>query len=125
MRRSAAANPSRSGATAPASMPTRSRRPRPRRPTLPAGRWSMSLEELGNLGEFVGSIAVLVSLVYLAIQIKKSTETERSSTYRAIVADFTRCGSPKCGCVNCPPAAGSCSRKSFDGKPSTSKPRAR
>lgn len=68
----------------------------------------MSLEELGNLGEFVGSIAVLVSLVYLAIQIKKSTETERSSTYRAIVADFTRCGSPKCGCVNRPPAAGRC-----------------
>jgi len=48
----------------------------------------MSLEALGNLGEFVSSIAVLVSLVYLAIQIKKSTETERTSTYRSIVCDF-------------------------------------
>jgi hypothetical protein len=48
----------------------------------------MSLESLGNLGEFIGSIAVLVSLVYLAIQIKKSTETERTSTYQSIVSDF-------------------------------------
>lgn len=48
----------------------------------------MNLEALGNLGEFIGSIAVLVSLVYLAIQIRKSTETERTSTYQSIVSDF-------------------------------------
>ena len=48
----------------------------------------MSLEELGNIGEFVSSIAVLVSLVYLSLQIKKSTETDRASTYSAIVSDF-------------------------------------
>jgi len=48
----------------------------------------MNLEALGNLGDFIGSIAVLVSLVYLAIQIRKSTETERTSTYQSIVSDF-------------------------------------
>jgi len=50
----------------------------------------MTLEALGNLGEFVGSIAVLVSLIYLGIQVKKSTETERTSTYQSIVSDFGR-----------------------------------
>ncbi len=48
----------------------------------------MSLDALGNIGEFVGSIGVLVSLLYLAIQIKKNTEAERVSAYRAIVSDF-------------------------------------
>lgn len=48
----------------------------------------MTLEELANLGEFVSSLAVLISLVYLAIQIKKSTETARTSTYQSIVSDF-------------------------------------
>jgi len=48
----------------------------------------MTLESLGNLGEFISSIAVLISLVYLAIQIKKNTETERTSTYQSIVSDF-------------------------------------
>jgi len=50
----------------------------------------MTLDALGNIGEFVGSIAVLISLIYLAIQIKKSTETERTSTYQSIVSDFGR-----------------------------------
>jgi hypothetical protein len=48
------------------------------------------LEALGNLGEFVGSIAVLVSLIYLGIQLRKSAETERTSTYQSIVSDFGR-----------------------------------
>ena len=29
---------------------------------------SMDIESLGNLGEFIGSIAVLITLVYLAVQ---------------------------------------------------------
>lgn len=49
---------------------------------------TVSLEALGNLGDFLGSVGVLISLVYLAVQIRKSTETERAATYRAIVADF-------------------------------------
>ena len=48
----------------------------------------MSFDDLGNIAEFISSIAVLISLIYLAVQIKKSTETARTSTYHSIVADF-------------------------------------
>ena len=33
----------------------------------------MSLQDLGNLGEFIGAFAVVISLVYLAIQIRQNT----------------------------------------------------
>ena len=48
----------------------------------------MTLDQLGNIGEFVGSIAVIISLIYLAIQIRSNTEAERTSTYQAVVSDF-------------------------------------
>ena len=48
----------------------------------------MSFEELGSLGELLGSLAVLVSLVYLALQIRRSTEAARTSTYQSVVSDF-------------------------------------
>lgn len=48
----------------------------------------MSIEELGSIGDFVGSIAVLISLVYLAVQVKGNTEAARTSTYQAIVSEF-------------------------------------
>lgn len=32
----------------------------------------MGLEQLGSLGEFVGSIAVLITLVYLSIQTRQT-----------------------------------------------------
>lgn len=47
-----------------------------------------SIQLLGSVGEFLGSVGVLISLVYLAVQIKKNTETERTSTYQSIVRDF-------------------------------------
>ena len=48
----------------------------------------VTLNELGNIGEIVSSIAVIVSLVYLAVQIRKNTEAERTSTYQSVVSDF-------------------------------------
>jgi hypothetical protein len=45
----------------------------------------MSLEDLGNIGEFVAAIAVIVSLVYLAVQIRQNTRTVRASTYQAVL----------------------------------------
>lgn len=33
----------------------------------------MTLDDLGNIGEFVGAIAVVVSLIYLALQIRQNT----------------------------------------------------
>ena len=45
----------------------------------------MTLEELGNLGELVGGIAVIASLVYLAVQIRQNTQTVRASSYRGVI----------------------------------------
>jgi hypothetical protein len=38
----------------------------------------VTLEDLGNIGEFVGAIAVLVTLVYLAVQIRQNSATTRA-----------------------------------------------
>jgi hypothetical protein len=49
----------------------------------------VSISELGSIGELLGSIAVLISLVYLAIQVKRNTETARTSTYQSVVSEFS------------------------------------
>ena len=41
----------------------------------------MNLETLGNIGDFLGGLAVIVSLLYLAIQIRQNTKAVRSSSY--------------------------------------------
>ena len=48
----------------------------------------MTLSELGNIGEFVGAVAVVVSLVYLAMQIRQNTQTVRASAYHNITAQW-------------------------------------
>jgi len=35
----------------------------------------LTLSELGSLGEFVGAVAVVLSLVYLAVQIRQNTRS--------------------------------------------------
>jgi len=37
----------------------------------------VTLEDLGNLGDFIGSIGVIVSLVYVGFQIRQNTEATR------------------------------------------------
>ena len=49
---------------------------------------ALSIEDLGNLGELIGSIALLISLIYVGIEIRKNTDTARTSTYQSIVSDF-------------------------------------
>ena len=44
----------------------------------------MSLEDLGNIGEFVAAAAVIVSLIYLAVQIRQNTKSVRASTYHSV-----------------------------------------
>jgi hypothetical protein len=41
----------------------------------------MTLQELGSLGEAVSGLAVIVSLVYLAMQIRQNTVALRSASY--------------------------------------------
>lgn len=40
----------------------------------------MTLEQYAAIGEFVGGIGVVITLVYLALQIRQNTKTVRSST---------------------------------------------
>ncbi len=54
----------------------------------------MDIMELGAIGEMVGGIAVIGSLVYLAIQVGHGTRSTRSVSYQAAVssvAEWTRC----------------------------------
>lgn len=41
----------------------------------------MELQTFANIGEFLGGIGVLVSLVYLAFQIRSNTASQRSQNY--------------------------------------------
>jgi hypothetical protein len=41
----------------------------------------MDLEAFGSIGDFVGGIGVIVSLLYLAVQIRQNTKAVRSSSY--------------------------------------------
>ncbi len=43
----------------------------------------MTLEELGGIGEFIGGLAVLASLVYLATEIRRNTKATRLATLQS------------------------------------------
>lgn len=45
----------------------------------------MTLDDLGSLGEFISGLAVVVTLVYLAIQIRHNTRAVRSSMHQDMV----------------------------------------
>ena len=50
----------------------------------------MTLEDLGNVGEFLGGIGVVVSLLYLAVQIRQNTRSLRRSAYESVVSSSAR-----------------------------------
>jgi hypothetical protein len=50
----------------------------------------VTLEDLGNIGEFLGAIGVIASLVYLAIQIRQNTRSIRSATYQSSTRDIVQ-----------------------------------
>jgi len=43
---------------------------------------------LGNLGEFIGSIVIVATLIYLAIQVRQNTRATRLESSRAITSEF-------------------------------------
>jgi hypothetical protein len=47
------------------------------------------LDELGNIGDFVGGLAVVVTLVYLALQIRRNTATTRVQTVQHLLTSDT------------------------------------
>jgi hypothetical protein len=54
---------------------------------------SVTLEDLGNVGEIVAAVGVIISLVYLAVQIRQNTRAVRASLYQSTIQqarDFDR-----------------------------------
>src|SRR5690606_11622923 len=45
----------------------------------------MDLEALANVGEFVGGVFVVVSLIYLAFQVRQNTRSLRSENYARLL----------------------------------------
>ena len=48
----------------------------------------MSIEALGNIGDFLGGIAVLVTLMYLAIQIKANTNSTQAENRARVAMEY-------------------------------------
>ena len=47
----------------------------------------MTLQELGNIGEFVGSLLLLVSIIYLALQVRQNSQTLSNTAFLDAVRD--------------------------------------
>jgi hypothetical protein len=54
-------------------------------------RWAavVTLQDLGSIGEFIAAIATVVTLVYLAIQIRQNTRSVRTAAFQEASRDFT------------------------------------
>jgi len=49
----------------------------------------MDLDALGNIGEFVGALGVVASLVYLAVQVRQNTASVRAATFQALAQSYS------------------------------------
>jgi hypothetical protein len=50
----------------------------------------LSLQDLGSLGEFVGAIGVVVSLIYLAQQMRQNTTSVRAASFNSMTENSIR-----------------------------------
>jgi len=50
----------------------------------------LTLQDLGNLGEFMGALGVIVSLVYLARQMHQNTTSVRAASFNSMVENSLR-----------------------------------
>jgi len=48
----------------------------------------MSIQELGSIGELVAAIATVLTLVYLAIQVRQNTRALKASTFQGISSEL-------------------------------------
>ncbi len=56
---------------------------------LISGAVAMNWDALGAVGEIVGAVAVVATLVYLSIQIRQNTKSERASALDASINAFS------------------------------------
>jgi hypothetical protein len=61
-----------------------------RHPLFNAKGLTMTINELGNLGEFIGSIAVVISLIFVGLEIRKHTRETRIVNARYTAGDQAR-----------------------------------
>ena len=47
------------------------------------------IEALGNIGDFVGGFGVIITIIYLAIQIRSNTESNRNNAYQGVVQNIS------------------------------------
>jgi|SRR6516162_1112902 hypothetical protein len=50
----------------------------------------MSLTDLANIGQVIGAIAVVISLIYVALQIRQNTNAVRSATAQTVHEHFAK-----------------------------------
>ena len=50
----------------------------------------MSLNDLANIGQVIGAIAVVISLIYVALQIRQNTNAVRSATAQTVHEHFAK-----------------------------------
>src|SRR5262249_141336 len=50
----------------------------------------MSLNDLANIGQVIGAIAVVISLIYVAFQIRQNTNAVRSATAQTVHEHFAK-----------------------------------
>ncbi len=48
----------------------------------------MTIMELGAIGEFIGAIVVVVTLIYLAIQMRQNTNVLKLNTARSVTEEL-------------------------------------
>lgn len=48
------------------------------------------LDALGNIGEFIGAVGVVVSLVYLALQLRQNTRSVRAASFNEMIQNSIR-----------------------------------
>ena len=48
----------------------------------------MTIVELGAIGEFIGAIAVVVTLIYLAIQVRQNTNALKLNTTQSVTEEL-------------------------------------
>ena len=48
----------------------------------------MNLNDLANIGQVIGAIAVVISLIYVALQIRQNTNAVRSATAQSVHEHF-------------------------------------
>ncbi|MBT8084021.1 MAG: hypothetical protein HKN35_09850 [Woeseia sp.] len=48
----------------------------------------MTLNDLGNIGELLGGVAVVISLLYLAVQIRHNSQISRFDAHRSLSQDM-------------------------------------